>query len=77
VVSKSNEADNQMYRPLLGFLIAVGALAPALMGWRGVGGGGAANIGAIFEWIVGNTYIYVVFGLFGKQQSRLSREPTR
>jgi succinate-acetate transporter protein len=79
-----------MYRPLLGFLIAVGALAPALMGWRGAGGGGAANIGvfyffggvlqiigAIFEWIVGNTYIYVVFGSFGKQQSRLSREPAK
>ncbi|KAK3069400.1 hypothetical protein LTR53_012289 [Teratosphaeriaceae sp. CCFEE 6253] len=64
--------------PLLGFLIAVGSLAPALMGWRGAGGGGAANIGvyyffggllqiigAIFEWIIGNTFIYVVFGSYG------------
>lgn len=52
------------------------------MGWRGAGGGGAANIGvfyffggllqiigAVLEWIIGNTYIYVVFGSFGKQPS--------
>ncbi|KAK3621072.1 hypothetical protein LTR56_022998 [Elasticomyces elasticus] len=64
--------------PLLGFLIATGALCPSLMGWRGAGGGGAANIGAyyffggllqifgaIFEWIIGNTFIYVVFGSYG------------
>jgi succinate-acetate transporter protein len=72
-------------RPLLGFLIATGALAPALMGWRGAGGGGAANIGvfyffggllqiigAIFEWLVGNTFIYVVFGSFGEYSSHTS-----
>jgi succinate-acetate transporter protein len=48
------------------------------MGWRGAGGGGAATIGtyyffggmlqvlgAILEWIIGNTFIYIVFGSFG------------
>ncbi|KAK5136310.1 hypothetical protein LTR08_003683 [Meristemomyces frigidus] len=53
---------------LIGFFISVGSLTLALMGWRGAGGGGAANIcvyyffggllqllGAILEWIIGNT----------------------
>ncbi|KAM3507868.1 hypothetical protein MY10362_001526 [Beauveria mimosiformis] len=64
--------------PLLGFLIASTPLSCALMGWRGAGGGGAATIGtfyffggmlqilgAILEWIVGNTFVYIVFGSFG------------
>jgi succinate-acetate transporter protein len=55
------------------------------MEWRGAGGGGAANIvvfyffggllqiiGAIFEWFVGNTFIYVVFGSFGEYSSHIS-----
>jgi succinate-acetate transporter protein len=49
------------------------------MGWQGAGGGGAATIGtyyffggmlqifgSILEWFIGNTFIYVVFGSFGK-----------
>ncbi|KAM3538327.1 hypothetical protein ARSEF1564_008752 [Beauveria bassiana] len=64
--------------PLLGFLIASTPLSCALMGWRGAGGGGAATIGtfyffggmlqilgAILEWIIGNTFVYIVFGSFG------------
>ncbi|KAK8145981.1 hypothetical protein G3M48_003769 [Beauveria asiatica] len=64
--------------PLLGFLIASTPLSCALMGWRGAGGGGAATIGtfyffggmlqilgAILEWIMGNTFVYIVFGSFG------------
>ncbi|EGP86739.1 unnamed protein product [Zymoseptoria tritici ST99CH_1A5] len=64
--------------PLLGFLIASTPLACALMGWRGAGGGGAATvgtyyffggmlqiIGALLEWVIGNTFIYIVFGSFG------------
>jgi succinate-acetate transporter protein len=48
------------------------------MGWRGAGGGGAATIGtyyffggllqligALLEWVIGNTFIYIVFGSFG------------
>jgi hypothetical protein len=78
------EANCSPPRPLLGFLVATGALAPALMGWRGAGGGGAANIGvfyffggllqiigAILEWLVGNTFIYVVFGSFGEYSSHM------
>ncbi|ATY63186.1 transcriptional activator of ethanol catabolism [Cordyceps militaris] len=64
--------------PLVGFLIASAPLGCALMGWRGAGGGGAATIGtfyffggalqligAILEWILGNTFVYIVFGSFG------------
>lgn len=53
-------------------------LGCALMGWRGAGGGGAATIGtfyffggmlqilgSILEWIIGNTFVYIVFGSFG------------
>jgi succinate-acetate transporter protein len=49
------------------------------MGWRGSGGDGAATVGAFYffggllqvigsllEWIIGNAFIYVVFGSFGK-----------
>jgi succinate-acetate transporter protein len=48
------------------------------MGWRGDGGGGAATIGvfyffggmlqiigAVMEWIIGNTFPFVVFGSYG------------
>ena len=48
------------------------------MGWRGAGGNGAASTGAYFffggvlmilgsigEWIIGNTFPFVVFGTFG------------
>ncbi|KAJ6790073.1 hypothetical protein PWT90_06914 [Aphanocladium album] len=64
--------------PLLGFLIASTPLGCTLMGWRGAGGGGAATIGAFYffggmlqvigsvlEWVLGNTFVYVVFGSFG------------
>ncbi|KAJ3491419.1 hypothetical protein NLG97_g5592 [Lecanicillium saksenae] len=64
--------------PLLGFLMASTPLGCALMGWRGAGGGGAATIGtfyffggmlqvvgSILEWIIGNTFVYIVFGSFG------------
>ncbi|KAL7904910.1 transcriptional activator of ethanol catabolism AlcS [Trichoderma velutinum] len=63
---------------LIGFLIASGPLGAALMGWRGSGGDGAATVGAFYffggllqiigsllEWIIGNAFIYVVFGSFG------------
>ena len=48
------------------------------MGWRGAGGSGASDVGAYFffggllmilgsigEWIIGNTFPFVVFGTFG------------
>jgi succinate-acetate transporter protein len=48
------------------------------MGWRGSGGGGAATIGvfyffggmlqiigSVMEWIIGNTFPFVVFGSYG------------
>jgi len=48
------------------------------MGWRGAGGGGAAGtgtyyffggllmiLGSVGEWIIGNTFPFVVFGSFG------------
>jgi uncharacterized protein len=62
----------------MGFLIASAPLGCALMGWRGSGGGGAATIGvfyffggmlqiigSIMEWIIGNTFPFVVFGSYG------------
>ncbi|WPG99241.1 Hypothetical protein R9X50_00205200 [Acrodontium crateriforme] len=64
--------------PILGFLLATSPLTAALMGWGGAGGGGAATIGtylffggllqiigAVMEWIIGNTFPFVVFGSFG------------
>ncbi|KAK6382039.1 hypothetical protein LTS17_003924 [Exophiala oligosperma] len=64
--------------PLLGFLITAAPLSCALMGWRGAGGGGAATIGTFYffggllqimgcvmEWLIGNTFPFVVFGSFG------------
>lgn len=63
---------------LAGFLLSLTPLSCTLMGWRGAGGSGAANIGAYFgfggvlmilgsvgEWIIGNTFPFVVFGTFG------------
>ncbi|KAL8700225.1 MAG: hypothetical protein Q9224_001063 [Gallowayella concinna] len=63
---------------LVGFLLSLTPLACDLMGWRGAGGNGAAStgayfffggvlmiIGSIMEWIVGNTFPFVVFGTFG------------
>lgn len=60
------------------------------MGWRGAGGGGAATIGtyyffggvlqiigAILEWIIGNTFIHVVFGSFGKRSGPWLQRNTR
>jgi succinate-acetate transporter protein len=59
------------------------------MGWGGAGGGGAATIGTfyffggvlqllgcILEWIIGNTFPFVVFGSFGKSRSHV-RENVR
>ncbi|MCJ1285717.1 hypothetical protein MMC26_005058 [Xylographa opegraphella] len=63
---------------LMGFLLASTPLGCALMGWRGAGGGGAATIGvfyffggllqiigSVMEWIIGNTFPFVVFGSYG------------
>ncbi|KAH8806071.1 GPR1/FUN34/yaaH family-domain-containing protein [Xylogone sp. PMI_703] len=63
---------------LMGFLVASTPLGCALMGWRGAGGGGAATIGvfyffggmlqiigSVMEWIIGNTFPFVVFGSYG------------
>ncbi|KAK5129681.1 hypothetical protein LTR08_002973 [Meristemomyces frigidus] len=63
---------------LAGFLLSLTPLSCILMGWRGAGGGGASDIGAYFffggllmtlgsigEWIIGNTFPFVVFGTFG------------
>jgi succinate-acetate transporter protein len=58
-----------------------------LMNWRGTGGAGVGSagigtyfffggvlmiIGSLGEWIVGNTFPFVVFGSFGKQTSIFS-----
>ncbi|KAF2469684.1 uncharacterized protein BDR25DRAFT_228345 [Lindgomyces ingoldianus] len=63
---------------LIGFLISLTPLSMDLMGWRGAGGSGAAGLGTYFffggllmtlgalgEWIIGNTFPFVVFGSFG------------
>ncbi|KAB8292522.1 hypothetical protein EYC80_008232 [Monilinia laxa] len=63
---------------LAGFLLALSPLSCDLMGWRGAGGSGAASIGAYFffggllmmvggvlEFILGNTFPFVVFVSFG------------
>ncbi|KAL8716200.1 MAG: hypothetical protein Q9220_000105 [cf. Caloplaca sp. 1 TL-2023] len=63
---------------LVGFLLSLTPLSCDLMGWRGAGGNGAAStgvffffggvlmiIGSIGEWIIGNTFPFVVFGTFG------------
>jgi len=64
--------------PLMGFLIASMPLGCNLMGWRGSGGGGAAIIGLFFffggmlqvlgsvlEFILGNTFPFIVFACYG------------
>ncbi|KAF9632228.1 putative gpr1 fun34 -class plasma membrane protein [Lasiodiplodia theobromae] len=63
---------------LVGFLLSLSPLSCILMGWRGSGGSGASGtatyfffggilmlLGAVGEWILGNTYPFVVFGTFG------------
>ncbi|KAF2801392.1 uncharacterized protein BDZ99DRAFT_239685 [Mytilinidion resinicola] len=63
---------------LIGFLLSLSPLSCDLMGWRGAGGSGAANIatyfffggllmilGGIGEWVIGNTFPFVVFTSFG------------
>lgn len=63
---------------LVGFLLSLTPLSCILMGWRGAGGSGASDVGAYFffggllmilgslgEWIIGNTFPFVVFGSFG------------
>ncbi|KAJ4291634.1 hypothetical protein N0V90_009529 [Kalmusia sp. IMI 367209] len=63
---------------LVGFLISLTPLSMDLMGWRGAGGSGAASIGiyyffggllmtlgALGEFLIGNTFPFVVFGTFG------------
>ncbi|KAF2684603.1 hypothetical protein K458DRAFT_302919 [Lentithecium fluviatile CBS 122367] len=63
---------------LIGFLLSLTPLSWALMGWRGAGNSGASGTGTYFffggllmilgslgEWIIGNTFPFVVFGSFG------------
>ncbi|TKA80122.1 hypothetical protein B0A55_03331 [Friedmanniomyces simplex] len=63
---------------LCGFLLSLTPLSCILMGWRGAGGSGASDtgvyfffggvlmiLGAVGEWIIGNTFPFVVFGSFG------------
>jgi len=63
---------------LVGFLLSLSPLCCDLMGWRGAGGSGAASTGAYFffggllmlvggflEFILGNTFPFVVFSSFG------------
>ncbi|TVY78144.1 Protein alcS [Lachnellula suecica] len=63
---------------LLGFLLSLSPLSCDLMGWRGAGGNGAAGIGSYYffggllmmlggflEFILGNTFPFVVFTSFG------------
>ncbi|TVY68686.1 Protein alcS [Lachnellula suecica] len=63
---------------LAGFLLSSTPLACDLMGWRGAGGGGAASlpayiflggmiqlIGGLLEFVLGNTFSFVVFSSFG------------
>ncbi|PBP18420.1 hypothetical protein BUE80_DR010820 [Diplocarpon rosae] len=63
---------------LVGFLLCLSPLSCDLMGWRGAGGNGAAGIGSYFffggllmllggflEFILGNTFPFIVFMSFG------------
>lgn len=63
---------------LAGFLLSLTPLSNVLMGWQGSGGLGAAEVGAYYffggllmilgsflEFILGNTFPFVVFGSFG------------
>ncbi|KAJ6264993.1 hypothetical protein Dda_1148 [Drechslerella dactyloides] len=62
---------------ILGFCVSLTPLSMNLMGWRGAGGAGAAQvasfyfiggmlslIGGLFEFILGNTFAFVVFTSF-------------
>ncbi|KAF2789025.1 hypothetical protein K505DRAFT_215727, partial [Melanomma pulvis-pyrius CBS 109.77] len=63
---------------LIGFLLSLTPLSMDLMGWRGAGGNGAAGtgtyyffggllmvLGSLGEFLIGNTFPFVVFGSFG------------
>jgi len=63
---------------LVGFLLSLTPLSNILLGWRGSGGLGAAEVGVYYffggllmvlggflEFILGNTFPFVVFGSFG------------
>lgn len=63
---------------LVGFLLSLTPLSNVLLGWRGAGGLGAAEVGAYYffggllmvlggllEFFLGNTFPFVVFGSFG------------
>lgn len=63
---------------LVGFLLSLTPLSNILMGWQGSGGLGAATIGtywffggllmvigSLLEFVLGNTFPFVVFGSFG------------
>ncbi|KAK5195435.1 hypothetical protein LTR92_004374 [Exophiala xenobiotica] len=63
---------------LCGFLLSLTPLSNILLGWRGAGGLGAAEVGVYYffggllmilggflEFILGNTFPFVVFGSFG------------
>lgn len=63
---------------LIGFLLSFTPLSMDLMGWRGAGGNGAAGtgtyyffggllmmLGSLGEFLIGNTFPFVVFGSFG------------
>ncbi|SLM40807.1 GPR1/FUN34/yaaH [Lasallia pustulata] len=63
---------------LLGFLLSLSPLSCDLMGWRGAGGSGIASIGAyyfmggllmiiggVLDWVLGNTFPFVVFCSLG------------
>ncbi|EXJ77981.1 hypothetical protein A1O3_09140 [Capronia epimyces CBS 606.96] len=63
---------------LVGFLLSLTPLSNVLLGWRGAGGLGAAEVGiyyffggllmvlgGLLEFFLGNTFPFVVFGSFG------------
>ena len=63
---------------LLGLVMSLFPFSCDIMGWRGAGGNGAAStgsyyfmggllmiMGSIGEWILGNTFPFLVFGAYG------------